>query len=412
MRAPQAFFLSLILSVAFGLAPNAPGACAHAVRKHTYHKPSYSSYHHPIHRHWSKRNGTRAIPAHAPLPSHAPLYQKLTAGVIHQTQLRHTPAGPMMVNVLRVDSRHADIRTLLAERQGGGFGRKSVSSIAHAAGAVAAINGSFFSMISNEPSGLLVLDGQIVSSAPYNRSVFGIRYDGSPFIDDAAVEASVLLDDGRQLSVARVNRRAKPGQLTLYTPHYGLTTGTNPQVDRCEIAIDANGWVVGLGSGHTLIPKGGAVISGQGISAPMLAQALPLGSRGLIYTRLAGVWEGVRYAVGGGPTIVQDGKVHVTAHQEGFGGAVASGRAPRTAIGYTSSGQILMVTVDGRHPHYSVGCTLYELARLMVSLGASNAINLDGGGSSTMVVAGKTVNRVSAGQERLVSNAIGIFPHN
>jgi exopolysaccharide biosynthesis protein len=140
-----------------------------------------------------------------------------------------------------------------------------------------------------------------------------------------------------------------------------------------------------------------------------LIGALRPGSRALVYTQLTGEWEGVRYAVGGGPTIVHAGRVHVTAKQEGFGSHIASGRAPRTAIGYTAEGYALMVTVDGRAPKHSVGCTLYELARLMVELGAVNAINLDGGGSSTMVIGGKAVNKVSGGSERYISNVIGIF---
>ena len=133
------------------------------------------------------------------------------------------------------------------------------------------------------------------------------------------------------------------------------------------------------------------------------------GVRALVYTQLNGKWEGVRYAVGGGPTIVRGGKVYVTSREERFGSHIASGRAPRTAIGYTAEGYTMMVTVDGRAPKHSVGCTLYELARLMVEMGAVEAINLDGGGSSTMVIGGKPINKVSAGSERYISNVIGIF---
>ncbi|MFP5503474.1 MAG: phosphodiester glycosidase family protein, partial [Candidatus Sericytochromatia bacterium] len=158
------------------------------------------------------------------------------------------------------------------------------------------------------------------------------------------------------------------------------------------------------------IPRGGYVISGNGWSYRTLVGALAPGSRALVYTRLPERWEGVRYAVGGGPTILKNGKVHVTAAREGFDHHIASGRAPRTAIGYTASGQTVMITVDGRQPKHSVGCTLSELARLMAEMGAVEAINLDGGGSSTMVVGGKAVNKVSGGTERLVSNAIGVFP--
>jgi exopolysaccharide biosynthesis protein len=336
--------------------------------------------------------------------------RELTDGVIHFRQYRKTKAGPMAINVLRVDPRRVDIKSLVVQRKGGGFGRAKVSAIAKAYGALAAINGSFFSFKNNEPTGLMVVDGQIVSSSRYNRSVFGLRYDGTPFIDNARVRASVLLDDGRELPISRVNHAPGPNELNLYTPHFGRTTRTRIEPWRYEVAIDQTGTVIEVANGDLPIPRGGYVISANGSAYKPLVGALQPGSRALVYTQLSGEWEGVRYAVGGGPTILKDGKVQITAKQEAFGSHIASGRAPRTAIGYTRSGDALMVTVDGRQPKYSIGCTLNELARLMQSLGAYEAMNLDGGGSSTMVVEGKTVNKVSAGTERLVSNAIGVFP--
>ena len=339
----------------------------------------------------------------------APGWRKLGNGVMHHMMHRKTAAGPMAINVLEADPQQVTIKSLVARHPQGGFGRAKASAIAQAFGAVAAINGSFFSYKNNEPAGLLVLDGQIVSSSQLNRSVFGIRYDGSTFIDDARVKAAVLLDDGRELTIHRVNHASPRDQMTLYTPHFGRSSRTPIQVDRYEAAIDATGTVIEVSNGDLPIPPGGYVISSQGKSYPWLVELLQPGTRALVYTQLSGEWEGVRYAVGGGPTIVRHGKPHVTAAKERFGSHIASGRAPRTAIGYTREGYAVMVTVDGRQPKYSVGCTLNELARLMVELGAVEAINLDGGGSSTMVIHGKAVNKVSGGTERLVSNVIGIF---
>lgn len=92
---------------------------------------------------------------------------------------------------------------------------------------------------------------------------------------------------------------------------------------------------------------------------------------------------------------------------------------PRTAVGYSKNGRYLyLVVVDGRQPFYSDGITIKELADLMISLGAQYAMNLDGGGSSTMVVEGKDGNpRVLNSpvddflprQERPVANHLGIY---
>ncbi|MEB3196199.1 MAG: phosphodiester glycosidase family protein [Candidatus Sericytochromatia bacterium] len=336
--------------------------------------------------------------------------RQIVPGASHTYIKRRTPAGPMVMHVLRADPHLVTIKSVVAQRRNGGFARAPVSQIARASGALAAINGSFFNYVNNEPAGLMVQDGQIISSGMHNRSVFGIRYDGTPFIDDAQVRAAVMLEDGRELAVAGVNRRARPNQMTLYTSHFGAATRTALHPYRYEAAIDARGNVIEASNGNLPIPRGGYVLSANGAAFARAMEALRPGARALVYTQLSGVWEGVRYAIGGGPTIVHNGKVHVTARQEGFGSHIASGRAPRTAIGYTPAGITLMVTVDGRVPKHSVGCTLKELARLMIELGAIEAINLDGGGSTVMVIAGKPVNRISAGVERLVSNAIGIFP--
>jgi exopolysaccharide biosynthesis protein len=83
---------------------------------------------------------------------------------------------------------------------------------------------------------------------------------------------------------------------------------------------------------------------------------------------------------------------------------------PRTAIGVQADGRVIMVVVDGRQPRYSAGLTLLGLAQLMRDLGAVDAMNLDGGGASTMVVKGDVVNRPSDGHERTTASAALILP--
>ncbi len=119
--------------------------------------------------------------------------------------------------------------------------------------------------------------------------------------------------------------------------------------------------------------------------------------------------QGVAWAVGGGPRLVKDGKVHVTSGEERFRADVSAGRAPRTAAGVTADGKLLLVAVTGRQAYYSIGVTLEELANLMIELGARDALNLDGGGSSTMVVREYVMNTPSDGTERRVADAILVF---
>jgi hypothetical protein len=114
-------------------------------------------------------------------------------------------------------------------------------------------------------------------------------------------------------------------------------------------------------------------------------------------------WAGVADSVGGYPLLLRDGETMVTKCW-----APICARHPRTVIGVDADGRILLVVVDGRR-RGSIGMDLVQLANLMRLLGAVSALNLDGGGSSTMVVRGKVVNRPSDGYERPRSTAVLIL---
>ena len=108
------------------------------------------------------------------------------------------------------------------------------------------------------------------------------------------------------------------------------------------------------------------------------------------------------------PDLLKDGKVSIDAEAEGFPASFYAKRHPRTAMGRTSDGDVWMVAVDGRQ-EISVGATLDELAKVMQRLGCTDAVNLDGGGSTCMHLMGVTVNRPSDGVERPVSNGVMVF---
>jgi exopolysaccharide biosynthesis protein len=122
----------------------------------------------------------------------------------------------------------------------------------------------------------------------------------------------------------------------------------------------------------------------------------------------ARVWE-VRDALAAGPRLVVDGEVRVTLDEEGFFGSYLREPHPRTAAGRTADGALILMVVDGRQAE-SRGATLDELAALMLDVGAVDALNLDGGGSSALVVAGVLINRPTGGSvEREVMSALVTF---
>jgi len=115
--------------------------------------------------------------------------------------------------------------------------------------------------------------------------------------------------------------------------------------------------------------------------------------------------------LGGGPRIVRDGRPAGPPDPGIYPSGFADARHPRTAVGVRADGRLLLVTVDGRQPETSVGMSIGELAALLRELGAVEAINMDGGGSTTMVVKGRVVNSPSdLTGERPVGDALLVFP--
>jgi exopolysaccharide biosynthesis protein len=122
-------------------------------------------------------------------------------------------------------------------------------------------------------------------------------------------------------------------------------------------------------------------------------------------------WNEAEDILGAGPRLVTRGAVDITDAREKMIPAFSTDLHPRTAIAALADGRALLVTADGRRPPERVGLALDDLARLLIELGAREAINLDGGGSTTMVIKGELVNFPSdATGERPVSDAIVVRP--
>jgi hypothetical protein len=230
-------------------------------------------------------------------------------------------------------------------------------------------------------------------------------------------------------------------ELVLLTPRYGARPPREAGVE----AIVRDGRVARVrppGTGP--VPRDGLLLTGTGDAARFLRNAaLPRSRVEIALTLIAGrkripvapddgapggdfaPGEGTPGAgtptavLGPGPRLLRAGRIAVSATVEGFDPPQApdffrsfvTGRNPRTLAGVRQDGTLLLVTVDGRRPGWSAGMTLTEAARLMRSLGATDALNLDGGGSSTMVVRGEVVNRPSDRVgERPVSNGLFVLP--
>jgi len=191
-------------------------------------------------------------------------------------------------------------------------------------------------------------------------------------------------------------------------PAYGPSTRTNGLGAEAVVLGDVVQQIVGA-QGNTPIPPDGYILSGHGRAGVWIREQLKVGDRITLRLRLVPVsgdprWQEIVHVIGGGPRLLADGRY---VGGEGFTTGFLNRRHPRTVIARLADGRLILVVVDGRQPYHSLGMTLVELAAMLRTLGATDAVNLDGGGSSTLVVRGTVVNLPSdEGGERPVSDAL------
>ncbi|GIV10093.1 MAG: hypothetical protein KatS3mg019_2184 [Fimbriimonadales bacterium] len=342
---------------------------------------------------------------------HIVLFQEISASPPLAIQgVRITPA--------RAVSFRSTLGNDVVATEGALRGRELTSRMAWRHRAVAAINADFFD--GGDPLGLCIVNYEIVSEPFPGRPGVGWTATGQVVMGDPMLDAVVTRPDGAQLTLTGINRTAKAeGDLVLFTPFYGAAAGAAargvaivlealPRPVRVGAAVQA--LVREVREGNTApIPSTGGVLFGTATQAEFLRTLQP-GDRISIRVDLQGdgaaQWRQVQEAVAGGPWLIRNGKM-LTPQEQGGGFNLQSfieRRHPRTAIGRTAEGELLWITIDGRQPQ-SQGATLTELAQILARYGAVEAINLDGGGSSTLVVRNLVVNSPSDGTERPVSNA-------
>lgn len=323
---------------------------------------------------------------------------RLPASIAYTKLRAPTGGGTTAVHVLHVNPQdpNLEIRPVLASDMVAG--RETTSIIATRHDAVAGINGGYFAG-PGLPLGMVVIDGELISAPLPRRSVFAISRDGRPVIQPFEFHGRIVTSDNAALWISAVNRPPQVAGLAVYTAAYGPLT---PPFKLA--AVVRNGMVERLTSGRILIPEDGYVLAVNEADAGLLLHHVQTGQRVWMKLNLAPDLE-VISALGGGPRLVKDGREFIPFDWEWFSHRFHQIRAARTAIGITTGGKLLFVTVDGRS-RQNTGMTLRELAQLMVSLGARDAMNLDGGGSATMVVGGRIVNDPSDGRERPVASAL------
>lgn len=368
--------------------------------------------------------------------------------VVQETWPDGDPAGPLVVTTTIVDPARKGVRVEAAlgqDRVWGSdatFGRESVSALALRHKATVGINAGFFPYAGN-PIGLHIQDGNLVTEPSYRRTCFLLTkkgearfaaFDCRANVSEVRPEKKENKDEpGKSFPLAGMNRRpaapnkaGKPAdELLLFTPLFADNTLRVP--GRTEVILEGikgpiqpnksyTGTVRTLndGGGNPIL-KETVVLSGSGGAADFLKEFQKPGSQlrfRLDVTTTEGKsfeFSGIEYAVAGGPRLITAGAVSIPLEAEGIKADFSTTRHPRTAVGVTKEGKLLLVTVDGRQQGLSRGISLPDLAELMRRAGAVEAVNLDGGGSTACVVHGALINSPSEGSERPVASMLLVY---
>ena len=321
--------------------------------------------------------------------------------------LMYNENGVMAFAVI-ADHEKYQLRPALA--QGKIPGRATAGQIGESLDDIALINASYFS-----PDGSLIgvtkIDGLTAGTSEFVRSAIGINADGTTVFGRINY-SGIVSYNGADYYINGVDCERGENTLIVYNRWQGETTRTNDF--GVELVVD--GGIISeifRDKGNNFIPPNGYIVSAHGTAAEIFENAQvgdPI-NFSEYYNDEDGAadFNSAIHVLGAGPRLVRDGEVYVTAELEQFPSDIRFGRAPRSAVGVTRYGDYIFAVVDGRQAH-SRGCTLQEWAEILQNnFGAVNAINLDGGGSSELLVKGDLVNSPSDGRERPIGSALVIL---
>ena len=375
----------------------------------------------------------------SPNPTRTDLFSDLHPGVrIYQYDWGEEQC---VLYVAEMERSHTDLHFEAAIAADQILGKETVRSAAHRRSqrgdrrVLVAINGGFGVLGDMKGYGgalenLHIQAGELMTQpASDKEACFGVTSDGEFLIGPVEMEAVVVVGT-YSFPLECINQRFLDGcQSILYTPRMGDSTHTNRkrayEIILTGLKLPITGkyeseFVVdqfGKG-GNNPIPENGAAISFRSRIDKQLAAQLNEGNHGKIEIGLKpAIWNRAIQAIGGRIRLVKNGRVNETlekhhrAQKKHTPGKrqrdLALSYEPRTALGYNAQ-KLILIVADGRRTGYSTGLSLYRLASFLIELGATEAINLDGGSSSTFIVDGKVVNRPSGQGERDVLNAVFI----
>lgn len=339
--------------------------------------------------------------------------ENLADGVTKQTIMRYTSEGWLNINVVRANLNEQMDLTVLTDSYLSS--RDTLSNLLdknnedHSV--VAAINSDFFDTANNTTMGNLVRDGKVLTTSVGSNEFasFNVTKDNLPYIGYINSPNNSFTNGTYTQKLTYINKPyLSYDRSILFTTDWATTSyGKTLDKDILELLVvdDVVKEIRRMGNPFT-IPENGYVIACVGADIGAVQTHFKVGDKLILNYDVN--FRFMDLSIGGGAQIVSNGKVIENFSQN------ISGKHPRSAVGITKDRkQIIMVTIDGRTTAFR-GVTQTELGQIMIGLGAYEAINLDGGGSSQMVIQSpwedspRTVNYPSDGSERKMYTGLAI----
>ncbi|MEB3251219.1 MAG: phosphodiester glycosidase family protein [Cyanobacteriota bacterium] len=273
--------------------------------------------------------------------------------------------------------------------------------------AAAALNAGFFNRNNQYPLGAVRYNQEWISGPILNRGVVGWSRQGQVAMDRLSLQQTLVTGGGQSFPIKAINSGYVGAGIGLYTPAWGRQY--RPILDNETVITVVDQRVV---QQQAATPTTAIAIPSQGYllavrSYTTAVQTLGMGTAVRVDSTLTpDHLQPFPEMVGGGPLLIKNRSIVLNADLEEFSQAFATQAAPRSAIGLTATGQLLLVAVH--HSPAGPGPTLAQLAQIMAQLGAVDALNLDGGSSASLYLGGQLINR-PPGTAARVNNGIGVF---